>query len=243
MKNIIFYLFILLPAILTAQDLPDQEEVVTPEDTITTGDSIAARETDHTPEKTKARHEIHTISGNHQHSGGYGGLVFKGSEFNDVQILLFGIRGAWIINRALGIGIDANGIIPVSKFDNIDPAGLEQAILVGGYGGFLIEPVIWSNQVVHFTFPVSMGGGWLGYIEDWEDEWNNEWEYYSGELYSDDVFWYIEPGINIEINVATFFRIGGGISKRFTQDLQLYGTPETAFDNLNYGFVIKFGGF
>ena len=148
-----------------------------------------------------------------------------------------------MVNRALGLGIDVNGILPVAKYDHIDPEGLHKAILIGGYGGFLLEPIIWSNKLVHFTFPVSMGAGWLGYVKDWENDWESDWHYDQGDLYDHDVFWYIEPGINIELNVARFFRIGAGISKRFTQDLQLSSTPGSAFDKLNYGFVMKFGGF
>lgn len=183
--------------------------------------------------------EVQTLSGNNGHSGGYGALTIKGSKFKDASIMMMGIRGAWVINRSFGLGIDLNGIIPTTKFDDVDPNGWYKGILLGGYGGLLLEPIIWSNKIVHLAIPLSMGAGWLGYVEDWEDE----MYYYSGDLLDDDVFWYIEPGINAEINITDFFRINVGISKRFTQDLSLYNTPSDAFDKINYTLALKFGGF
>jgi len=185
-------------------------------------------------------HNMNTLAGNHDHSGGYGALFFKGTSFKDQHLLIAGIRGAWVVNRSFGIGVDANGIIPTANYSGIDPEGLNQAILVGGYGGILLEPILWSNKVVHLTFPLSFGAGWLGYIEDWE---NDHYYYQSGELYDDDIFWYFEPAINVEVNVAKFFRVGVGISRRFTQDLHLKNTSATAFDEMNYGILLKFGGF
>lgn len=152
---------------------------------------------------------------------------------------MMGIRGAWVVNRSFGLGIDLNGLLPVSKYDDVDPAGLSDAILLGGYGGLLLEPVVWSKKLVHVTFPLSIGAGWLGYVEDWEDE----YYYGGGDLMDNDVFWYIEPGINAEVNITNYFRIDVGISKRFTQDLSLYNTPSDAFDKLNYSLTLKFGGF
>ena len=180
-----------------------------------------------------------TLAGNHGHSGGYGAIFFKGTQFKDQTLLISGLRGAWVVNRSFGIGIDLNGIIPTAKYAGVDPEGIKQAVLVGGYGGMLLEPILWSNKIVHLTFPMSIGAGWLGFLEDWE---NNDY-YHNSEIYDEDVFWYFEPGINVEVNVARFFRAGVGISKRFTQDLQMMNTSSNAFDQLNYGINLKFGGF
>jgi len=182
---------------------------------------------------------METLSGGNPHSGGYGALFFKGSSFNGTSIAMMGIRGAWVVNRSFGLGIDLNGLLPISKYDDVDPVEIRKAILVGGYGGFLLEPIVWSKKLVHVTFPISFGAGWLGYVEDWE----NDQYYSSGDLLDNDVFWYIEPGICAEVNVTNYFRIDVGISKRFTQDLSLYNTPSDAFDKLNYSLTLKFGGF
>ncbi len=115
--------------------------------------------------------DIKTISGSMNHSGGFFGLSFRASEFrDDASIVMAGFRTGWIVNRTLGLGIEAHGIIPTTKYDDIDP--LRDAVLLGGYGGMFMEWIAFSNQVVHVTFPISAGAGWLGYHEDLEVDYN-----------------------------------------------------------------------
>ena len=225
MKKYIVLLILLIPAISFSNHI------------ITKNDSANHIKQPHGTKSNQT--EMMTLAGNHGHSGGYGAIFFKGTSFKNQTLLISGVKGAWVVNRSFGIGIEVNGIIPTAKYLGIDPEGLNQAFLVGGYGGMLLEPILWSNKIIHLTFPVTIGAGWLGYIEDWE----NQHYYYNGKLYDDDIFWHIEPGINLEVNIARFFRAGVGITKRFAQDLDLINTSETAFDNLNYVIILKFGGF
>jgi hypothetical protein len=182
--------------------------------------------------------DIQTLAGKNGHHGGFGAVSFRASEFNDKDIIMVGFRGGWIINRAMAIGFEGHGIIPTAEYENIDPNNSLNSRSVGGYGGMFIEPIILSNKVVHVTFPVSGGGGWLGYIVDWEQT-----NFYENDLIDDDVFWYVEPGAAIELNVARNFRINMGASYRFTKDLDLMSTPSSGFDAWNYFLTLKFGSF
>ncbi len=183
--------------------------------------------------------EIQTLAGKHSHHGGFGAVSFKATEFNNEDIIMAGFRGGWIINRAMAIGFEGYGIIPTAEYENIDPDISLRSRSVGGYGGIFLEPIVLSNKVVHVTFPVAAGAGWLGYIVDWEE--NNN--YYSNDLIDDDVFWYLEPGAALELNVARNFRINMGASYRFTKDLELINTSSSAFDAWNYFLTLKFGSF
>ena len=183
--------------------------------------------------------DIQTLGGKNGHNGGFGGVTFRATEFNRKDIIMAGFRGGWIINRAMAIGFEGHGIIPTAEYENIDPAYPLTSRSVGGYGGMFLEPIILSNKVVHITFPISGGAGWLGYIVDWEH--NNN--YYSNDLIDDDVFWYIEPGAALELNVARNFRINMGASYRFTEDLDLVSTTPAAFEAWNYFLTLKFGSF
>jgi len=147
-----------------------------------------------------------------------------------------GLRGGWIINRSLAIGLEGNGLIPTAKFSDVSLT--DDAVLLGGYGGLFLEPIIFSNQVVHVTFPISSGAGWLGYHEDFD-----EGQFGNPNLIEGDVFWYVEPGANVELNIARNFRIAIGMSKRFVQDLELINTESNAFDKLNYYLSLKIGSF
>ena len=183
--------------------------------------------------------DIKTLTGSGHHSGAFGAVMFKASEFKDKTFAMMGLRGGWIINRSVAIGIEAQGIIPSAKFENINPDPDEKAILLGGYGGLFIEPVLFSNNVIHITFPIASGAGWLGYHEDWEDDSIRR----NNELIDDDVFWYVEPGVGMEINVTRHFRMNFGVTKRFTQDLELVDTKNKDFNNLNYSLTLKIGKF
>lgn len=186
-------------------------------------------------EKRRRKGEVKTISGDNYHSGGFGAVSFKGSTYLDQSVIMAGVRGGWIINRVVALGFEGWGIIPSATLPDVYP--ISDVIVLGGYGGFFIEPILFSNQIVHLTFPVSGGAGWLGYQEKFSN-----FDYY-GSVISDDVFWYVEPGAAIEINVSRHFRMDFGASKRFTQDLKLLNTPSDAFDDWNYFLTLKFGGF
>lgn len=187
----------------------------------------------------RKRQDIKTLSGSMSHSGGFGALSFRSTKFRDESLVLAGLRGGWIINRTLGIGIEGHGIIPTAKFTDIDP--VDEVNLLGGYGGMFLELIFFSNEVVHVTFPVSGGAGWLGYHRVNEDN-TMPFPIEDREVDSD-VFWYIEPGGNLEFNISRNFRLDLGVSKRFTQDLELVGTDPKAFDKLNYYVTLKIGGF
>ena len=197
-----------------------------------------ARDVEESPRKDK--NQIKTLTGRMNHSGGYGAVSFKSSSFKGETLVMAGLKGAWIVNRSLGIGLDMYGIIPTTKYDGIDSADPQNKVrLLGGYGGLMLEPIFFSNEVVHITFPISAGAGWLGYEDpDYENYWMNQ-----DNIIDEDVFWYIEPGANLEVNIARNFRIDLGVSKRFTQDLNLINTSSDEFDNVNYYLTLKIGGF
>ncbi len=185
----------------------------------------------------RRNNDIKTLAGRQHHSGGFGSLVFKSSGFRDESFVSVGARGGWIINRSVAIGLEAHGLIPTLKFDDISTTN--EVILLGGYGGMFIEPILFSNQVVHVTFPIGGGAGWLGYHDDWQDDINDG----NDALVDDDVFWYVEPGVAVEVNVSRRFRLNGGLSRRFTQDLSLLNTANSAFDSMSYFFGFKWGSF
>ena len=189
-------------------------------------------------ERKERKSEIHTLSGpKHHHSGGFGAVTFKASEYLDDPLVMMGLRGGWIINRSFAIGIEGHGIIPTTNIPNIIPN--EQVVLLGGYGGFFVEPIFLSNQVIHVTLPISAGAGWLGYEQSFETI--NRLPF--NQLIDEDVFWYVEPGANVEINIAKSFRLNLGVSRRLFQDLDLTGAQEDDFSRLNYFFGMKFGSF
>ena len=189
-------------------------------------------------QKTPRRKDIRTLSGSMNHSGGFGALSFRSTTFRGETMVLAGLRGGWIINRTLGFGLEAHGVIPTAKYSDIDPMG--DVVALGGYGGMFLELIFFSNEVVHITFPVSGGAGWMGYSYDFD---GNNPPTPGSNIVDEDVFWYVEPGVGLEVNLSRSFRLAFGASKRLTQDLALLNTEEGAFDKMSYFITIKVGGF
>ncbi|MEO9475605.1 MAG: hypothetical protein ABJG41_08720 [Cyclobacteriaceae bacterium] len=197
---------------------------------------------DSKPDYKDKRNDVKTLSGSMNHSGGFFGASFRASEFNSETAVLAGFRTGWIVNRTVGIGVEGHGIIPTAKFDGIDPD--RSTVLLGGYGGMFMEFILFSNQVVHITFPIAGGAGWLGYHIDWEEDRINDPNFNTTNgIVDQDVFWYVEPGASLEMNVSRSFRIAFGVSKRFTQDFELINTSSSDFENLNFFMTLKLGKF
>jgi hypothetical protein len=241
MKSLIFGLLIITAGSLLAQEQDTSRLPLEPAPTATeSADAPRIIYYQTTPEnpQAKRRNDIRTLSGNMSHSGGFGALSIRSTSFRDEAMVLAGLRGGWIINRTLGIGLEAHGVIPTAKYSDIDP--MRDVVALGGYGGMFLELIFFSNEVVHVTFPVSAGAGWLGYHLDFDED---NLPAQDDQLVDEDVFWYVEPGASIEVNLSRSFRLALGTSKRFTQDLELINTKTNAFDKMNYFVTLKVGGF
>jgi len=185
---------------------------------------------------------VKTLAGSMNHSGGFGAITFKTTDFREEAMVFGGLRGGWIINRTLALGAEAYGVIPTARFEDIETGA--DAVALGGYGGMFLELIFFSNEVIHITFPMGAGAGWLGFERRYsEDIIPNNNAMYEGQIIDDDVFWYIEPGANAELNVARNFRLAFGVSKRYTQDFDLVYTDGQALQKLNYYVTLKIGSF
>jgi hypothetical protein len=51
----------------------------------------------------------------------------------------------------------------------------------------------------------------------------------------------VEPGANIEVNVARFMRIYAGYSYRWMMGLDLANTSHSALNGSNFNFGVRFG--
>ncbi len=182
--------------------------------------------------------EVQTLFGSNSHFGFFVAPVIKGSTILDEPALFPGFRVGWTINRVVSLGVEGYGLAPTMTRTDLLPN--EQLRPLMGYGGFFIEPIIGSKRLIHVTTPVLIGAGWIGYVYDWNEPRTDP---RADDLVDDFVVWVVEPGINAELNVASFFRVNLGLSYRFTQNVNLINTGKNAFGGLNYSLTLKFGRF
>jgi hypothetical protein len=113
--------------------------------------------------------------------------------------------------------------------------------LTGGYGGLLVEPIVFPRMPVHITFPLIAGIGGIAYTSNIFRQ--SEYERWESYVEDTDVFLVAEPGIELEFNVVKYFRISLSASYRFTSALQLMDTPGNALEGFSTGINLKFGKF
>ena len=171
--------------------------------------------------------------------GGYGAFGVGYTTIASKDAILLNFKGAWVINHNIALGFAGS-----SFFNNLDKTSTSpDEYLGGGYGGFYFEPIILSKSPVHLTFPVLIGGGAVSTIPKNYWDWDNNiypYEY--------DIFFMVEPGVELELNMVKFFRIALGASYRFTNGVVLNYTagnevPKDALDAFNFYINFKFGKF
>lgn len=158
-------------------------------------------------------------------------------------------RGAFIFDHSLAIGLGGYGFANNLNYDYYHGENEKHLSLAGGYGGLLIEPIIAGKSPVHLSFPVLIGAGGVALVDMYNyDYWDQQYPQYE---YAHDVFFVVEPAVELEFNLARFFRMAATASYRFTSnidlkrsDLELSSqTKADALRGFNFGLTFKFGKF
>jgi len=175
------------------------------------------------------------------HYGGYFAPVVRFTDVKGSFATLVGIRGAWTVHRTLSLGFGGYGM--ATQNVEMDPAEIggdfnETYYLQMGYGGMEVGFIQSSNQLVHFTSHILVGGGGVCYTEDWERECGDD-----DHVLDSDAFFVLEPSVDVELNVAKPFRIGLGASYRFVSDVELPALENEDIDGLSANLTFKFGWF
>lgn len=181
-----------------------------------------------------------TLINGHVDHGGYGGPVFKYTQIgpNNTDAFLAGGQGGWIIDHKFIIGGGGYGLASKVTADWYDLRTYvgepEPYVLDFGYGGLLLGFISNSDDLVHYELFSILGAGGVDYRVDGD---------YNNDTSTGDALFVAEPGINVMLNVADFFRVGVGATYRFVQGVDL---PELVNDDLS-GFsaqiIFKFGAF
>jgi len=183
------------------------------------------------------------------HHGGWGAPTTHYTRIMDQDALLTGVRGGWIIDHRLTIGIAGHGLVtqvPNKAYDEFRIANGDllrrRSSLYMGYGGLLIEPVIAYRSPIHITLPVIIGAGGATYG-------NSNWSssdvepFDTDDHYDAQAFFVVEAGIELEFNVISLVRVGIGASYRYTTDIDLPATSKDALRGINAGISLKVGSF
>lgn len=193
----------------------------------------------------ESEYDPNTILGSKDKSvRGYLAFSEKGVILNDQIGLLTGGEVSLVFGHRLNIGFFGYGKTNQVQSDFIDVGGFRHFYELG-MGGMKIERVFFTNRAIHFTVPVSMGVGGMTLnrysLADYEFyAGNHNWE---NSLYDFDTFVFIEPGLNLELNLLKHVRLDAGIGYLFTDEIRLAGTSARPLNNLTGNISLKLGWF
>ncbi len=174
-----------------------------------------------------------TLLGGHIDHGGFGGPTFQLTQFGDQFAFFSGGRGGWIIDHTLYLGAAGYDLEHYIKRDT-GPQTDHHLNL--GYGGLELGAILASNQLIHATVSALVGGGGASYL-------NKAWDGDLTDVSVMDVFYVIEPSLQLIVNVTRYFRIGLGGSYRYVSGVELEGISNNYLSGPSASLTFKFGIF
>ncbi|MFC0878458.1 hypothetical protein ACE01N_17825 [Saccharicrinis sp. FJH2] len=189
-----------------------------------------------------SKDDFKSLLGNKGANGGYLSIDITGGAMDGNQVFEAGGRLGWIINHSFAFGLAGYGFA-----QNIveDPAtSVTQLDLAGGYGGLLIEPIIWSKEIVHLSVPMVIGIGGAGKnLSSSRYDYTTQTYYENGNIGENDLFFMLRPGLEVEVNLSRFFRIALGGYYHQALGFQLEDVSSRALNGFTGGVSFKFGWF
>lgn len=184
--------------------------------------------------------EINTVFSKRRSNGGYGAFSIGYTQIDGKDALISGGRGAFIFDHSLAIGLGGYGFVNNLDYHDHHEYTLS---LAGGYGGLLVEPIVAGRSPVHVSFPILIGMGGISLIETYGHGWDYWDSHHSVHSFGNDVFFVIEPAVELEFNMTRFFRLAAAVSYRHTSSIELHETPGDVLRGFNYAMTFKFGKF
>ena len=170
--------------------------------------------------------------------GVYLGLDLGVGEIDGEPSYTGGIKVAYVANQQFEVGFA--GTFLYSQQDLFNNTLSRNEDLIGAYGGLHLEPIFFSKKRVNLSFPLLLGAGAVGYIEN-----NFHDEEYEEELTEDDVdvVFVAEPGVSALFNISRYLQLEAGVKYRFSSRIELPPTRTTRINGFSAGIGVKVGIF
>jgi len=178
---------------------------------------------------------------NKSRNSGYGVVSTQYSKFNGQNAIFTGAYGGWMLRHKLMIGAGGYWLATNHKGYGVNAETLEENKYKMGYGGLVVEYAVLDNDRLHLTANALVGGGILkngkgyGSLPD----------HGSDELKDIDAtgFYVVQPSVNIEYAVTSWFRIAAGGGYRYITGADQPGITNRKMSAPTANLSFKFGGF
>jgi hypothetical protein len=160
------------------------------------------------------------------------GPVLKITNINSENAVMVGGRCGWIINHSFVLGGGGYGLVTDVNAKVTD--SIHQFIEMG-YGGLEIEYIPSSNDLLHLSVGLLVGGGGIGYKREDNDVFNAS--------HKNNSFFVLEPSVNANLNVTHSFRIDAGVTYRYVSGLKSVVSTNADLSGPSATITFKFGKF
>ena len=199
-------------------------------------DAAFASSTAHNEFLYSERPQTQTLLSSGVRHGGFGSLIYGATSINGNVAMLRGTRGAWILNlspqHAIHLGLAGYRTQPEIAAVSWPHSDVEHPDIRTNYGGFELEYVNQSFRLLHFGTQLLIGSGTVRY-----ENRNIDLEK------TRDNYFVAQPGVNLFLNLTSWFRISGGVYYRYASNVDLDGTSSTDLSGLTGIMGLRFGRF
>ncbi|MCK5469516.1 MAG: hypothetical protein KAI99_13430, partial [Cyclobacteriaceae bacterium] len=150
-------------------------------------------------DEIQKKDQMQTLFGFDSKITGYGSLDTKFTRLNDKDAVIVGGHGGVIFNSYFYFGLGAYGLVTTNQFPGSSPE--ESLDMQMGYTGLMMGFNVMPKKVIHFSVPLFLGVG------------NLELEH-NDIFVENSAFLLFEPGVQLEVNVVQFMKIGLGVGYR-----------------------------
>jgi hypothetical protein len=163
---------------------------------------------------------------------GFGGPLFSATAINENLGLIIGGKGGAVFGEKLAFGGLGFGMVNAPGFRGNDLSENTDAELQMsfGAGGVFFEYILNYGDPIQLSVPVNIMAGRVGVYESGSKT----------EIESSACF-IIEPGINIDFKVSTYYTQSLFISYRQALGSSLINLDDAAISGLNVGLIFTFG--
>jgi len=218
---------ILLTFCLFSMGLFAQEQTETTITTETASDSKAYSKFEERKLETFSQRENKTF-------GFYIGIGGGYSALENFDMINVHARLAFITNRSFEFGF--GGEILQSYEANIN-LNEQLNFVTGAFGGIHLKKIFFGHKKVHFSIPVLAGAGVVAEVNDTP---SNIFECLEFEHGSYSPMFFVEPGINIELNISRIIGFEVGAKYRWTSG-GILESSINSFDGYTLGGTLKIG--
>jgi hypothetical protein len=183
----------------------------------------------------------HTLFNGNARVTGFGGPGVYYTQFNGKPQVMVGGSGAVLVNSTVYLGGAIYGMAsePDAGMAMID-GQMRDTHFENGYCGGLLGMILQSNDVLHASADVLVGGGTISQVRDHkstdhESEWNTAHE--------DDDFFMVQPMAHLELNAFRWMRVDAGAGYRFVNGITRFGLENKDVSGPVAGLGFRFGKF